>query len=100
MKTSTELNLVSLKILEWEIGNHGVASLGEFGAWLSLPSDHSRWTGWEKAFKAKELPRSAKELRRWYKLPPRLAPSIICRSEVEVFSTSMPRFSLRLSLKG
>jgi hypothetical protein len=85
------LNSITEAELRLEVGHRGMLFLEEFVRWLELSQDQiSEW----QSKLSSELGR--KQFTNWFPTSPRMAPSLICKSEVELFGRSMPRFGFRI----
>ena len=94
----TRLNLITCGELQREVGNAGLWELRKLGEWLT--KRHGDFQPWESSMSAHSKMRWPQQLDSLYKLPPRIAHSIISKSELELFGRSTPRFAIRLELKG
>jgi hypothetical protein len=85
------LNLVDYADVKDEIGLAGAIELALLRYWLEL--DFWPQVDWKWHFKkTKEIRANDSYLNQWVW---RMAPSIICRSEISLFNISMPRFAFR-----
>src|SRR6266436_3700475 len=82
------LNKVPLRESRADIGRFGIYELNKLREWLLFKVDPP--FGWERRVRKSGRPNFA-----W---SARFAPSIITRSEAEIFGVSMPRFALRVYL--
>lgn len=92
------LNILSISEVLKEIGTTGANNLIKLAAWISAESPPQGT--WEKDFDLAVGRFQTKRISRFYDSVVRLAPSLICRSEVELFGNSMPRFAMRFSFRN
>jgi hypothetical protein len=85
------LNTISEAEVGLEVAKHGMVAIEEFVFWLQLQAKEV--SGWQDTF-SRNVARTG--FNRSLAGPLRMAPSLICKGEVELFGRSMPRFAFRL----
>jgi hypothetical protein len=90
----SQINPAHSSIVFEEIGETGALEVSILQKWLNLPKDPT--PSWHKELRAQVTSKGLQQTVRGWET--RFAPSIVCRSEAELFAVSMPRFALRVRL--
>ncbi len=90
------MNTVTWTELQLEVGIRGMVEVALFRNWL-LIEDVNR-SDWAKSEELRLLESMANKIKRPSEPQPRIAPSIVTRSEAELFGVSWPRFAIRVGL--